>query len=128
MTRTGSECCEWRTGKYESDPDFQSKILFLSEANFQASGKMNKQHYRYWSLENLNCMDVIKEQGSPRVLMQCALRDPTIAGPSSFRGTVNAENYLQTPQNEALPSLLNEGGNFTQWFQQDGSPDHYGLK
>uniref|UniRef100_A0A0K2U960 Putative LOC100572414 [Acyrthosiphon pisum] n=1 Tax=Lepeophtheirus salmonis TaxID=72036 RepID=A0A0K2U960_LEPSM len=46
------EFVKWAEGKFESDPDFQRKMIFSNEAHFWLNGFVNKQNMRYWAGKN----------------------------------------------------------------------------
>ena len=48
--------------------------------------------------------------------------------PIFIGGTLNAEMYLNMLQEQILPSMLNEEGDYPVYFQHDGAPPHYGLQ
>ena len=50
-----------------------------------------------------------------------------IIGPFFIDGNLNANEYLIMLQEEILPSLLYEDGNFPVYFQQDGASSHFSI-
>jgi hypothetical protein len=50
-----------------------------------------------------------------------------IVGPVYFDTNLNAEIYVNVLQDTIISFLLNQDGEFSAYFQQDGAPPHYGI-
>ncbi|CAM1324679.1 Uncharacterised protein r2_g3343 [Pycnogonum litorale] len=123
-----AEFCEWALTKVNEDANFPTKILFTDEANFYVNGEVNRQNLRYWSSENPKWLSPTKLQGAGKLMVWAGIWGDRIIGPIFIDGILNAEKYLNMLQEEILPSLLNEEGDYPVYFQQDGAPPHYGLQ
>lgn len=121
------EFCEWALQRLEESPTFSSNILFTDEANFYINGEINHQNWRYWSDSNPNWTDPSKMQGAGKVMVWCGIWGTRIIGPFFVKGNMNSDVYLRMLQEEIVPSLLNEDGEFPEFFQQDGAPPHFGV-
>ena len=103
------------------------RILFTDEANFYINGEVNRQNLRYWSDTNPYWMSPSKIQGAGKVVVWCGIWGNKIVGPVFIDTNLNAAIYLNMLQDNIMPSLLNEAGEFPRYFQQDGAPPHYGI-
>ena len=122
------EFCEWALSNVNEDPNFSTKILFTDEANFYVNGEVNRQNLRYWSNENPKWLSPTKMQGAGKLMVWAGIWGDRIIGPLFVSENLNAGKYLSMLQEEILPSLLNEEGDYPVYFQQDGAPPHYGIQ
>ena len=67
-------------------------------------------------------------QGAGILMVWAGIWGDRIIGPLFVSENLNAGKYLNMLQEEILPSLLNEEGDYPVYFQQDGAPPHYGIQ
>ena len=67
-------------------------------------------------------------QGAGKLMVWAGIWGDRIIGPLFVSENLNAGKYLNMLQEEILPSLLNEEGDYPVYFQQDGAPPHYDIQ
>jgi hypothetical protein len=118
------EFCEWVVNKLDGDANFPSGIFFTDEANFYVNEEADRQNLHYWSDSNPHWMSPSKMQGARKLMVWCGIWGNKIV---FFDTNLNVEMYLNMLQDMIMPLLLNEGGEFLAYFQQDRAPSHYGI-
>lgn len=121
------EFCEWVLSKLKEDANISTKILFTDEANFYVNGEVNWENLHYWNNGNPHWMSPTRMHGADKVMVWAGIWGDRIIGPFFVDGNLNADKYLHMLQEEIFPSLLNKDGNFPVYFQQDGTPSHFGI-
>jgi hypothetical protein len=99
--------------------------------NFQLSGTVNKQNFRYWAAENPRELHEWPLH-SPKVTVWCALSsigviEPYVFGEGGVTVTVNANRYCDVLENFLRPKIDEYGEEHNPedfWFQQDGATAH----
>ena len=80
-------------------------MVFLDEASFHLSEKVNKHNVQIWGTQNP--FEVIeKERDSPKLNAWCGLMHNQIIGPFIFaKSTITADIYLYTLKHYVVPQL-----------------------
>jgi hypothetical protein len=114
--------CEAILENVPADPD----VLSSDEAYFHLSGCINKQNFRYWAADNPRQLHE-RPLHSERVTVWCGIMEFGMIWPYFFEKertvTVTSHRYVEMLCNFLEPRL-NELGNASLWFQQDGATAH----
>ncbi|GBO17121.1 hypothetical protein AVEN_69861-1 [Araneus ventricosus] len=89
--------------RIENEHDFLNRIIFLDEATFHVSSKVNKHNCRSWGSENTHAVQEV-ERNIPKINVWSAFSHDAIIGPFFFAETsVTANIYLGMLQIYAIP-------------------------
>ena len=121
------EFCEWALQKFDNNPYFPRDIIFSDEASFSVNGEVNKQNFRFWKQDNPHWSENVNLQGSPKIMVWCAIWNKRLIGPFFFNDSVTGESYLHMLVNDFLPAIQ-DLKTLDTYFQQDGAPAHYSLE
>jgi len=107
---------------------FVNSIVFSDEASFELHGNVNRQNFRYWSIENSHWMRDNKSQHLDKVNVWTEIIGDHLIGPFFINGNLNSEMYETMLIKQIIPAIRNLFSNdFDRvWFQQD--PAHFGLR
>jgi hypothetical protein len=101
-------------------------VLSSDEAHFHLSGCVKKQNFRYGAADNPRQFHE-RPLHSEHVTVWCGIAEFGITGPYFFEEerivTVTSQRYVEMLSNFLQPRL-NEPGNASLWFQQDGATMH----
>ena len=106
-----------------------STIFFSDEAHFHLCGTVNKQNFRYWSMENPHQLHQAPLH-SPKVTVWCAVSEDRIWGPYFFEDsdgrtvTVNTERYCNMIKDFVQPKVEELENIDNVYFMQDGATCH----
>jgi len=109
--------------------DFVNNIVFF-EVSFELHGNINRQNFRYWSIENLRWIRDNKFQYPDKVNVWAERIGDHLIGLFFIDGNLNFEMCETMLIEQIIPAIRNLFSNdFDRvWFQQDGVPAHFGLR
>jgi hypothetical protein len=114
----------------ENRPDLVNNLLMSDEAHFHLTGAINRQNFRYWSMENLRELHQ-RPLHISKVTVWCAVSSFGIIGPYFFQDddngqafTISAECYTNMLEHFLAPIINCLPQHEALWFQQDRATAH----